>query len=63
MEGCPGPGVEWQLQGQVYTTATATADLSCLCDLHHSSGQRWTLNPLREAKDGTHIVMDTMSGP
>ena len=31
-----------------------------LCrDLHHSSWQCWILNPLREARDQTHILMDT----
>ena len=28
----------------------------CLC-LHHSSGQRQILNPLSEARDGTHNLM------
>ena len=42
-----------------YTTATATQDLSCICDLHHSSQQHWILNPLCEARDQTHILMDT----
>ena len=27
--------------------------------LHHSSWQRWIPDPLREAKDQTHILMDT----
>ena len=35
----PRPGVESELQLPVYTTATATWDLSCICDLHHSSQQ------------------------
>ena len=34
-------------------------DLSCVCDLHHSSRQRWILKPLSEARDQTHILMDT----
>ena len=29
----------------VYTTATATPDLSCICDLHCSSQQRWIPKP------------------
>ena len=33
-----------------YTTATATPDLSHVCNLHHSSRQRWILNPLSKAK-------------
>ena len=40
------------------TTATAKWDLSRLCNLHHSSGQRWILNPLNEARDQTYILMD-----
>ena len=38
---------------------TETGDLSCVCDLHHSSGQCCTLNPLSEARDGTHVLMET----
>ena len=34
-------------------------DLSLVCDLNHSSQRRWILNPLSEAKNGTHILMDT----
>ena len=43
-----------------YTTATATAtqSLSNICDLHHSSGQHRILNPLSEARDQTHMLMD-----
>ena len=33
----PRLGVESELELLVYTTATATRDLSCACDLHHSS--------------------------
>ena len=32
-------------------------DLSCICDLHHSSWQRWILNPFVEARDQTRILM------
>ena len=39
--------VESELQPLAYTTATATRDLSCVCDLYHSSQQR----PLNEARD------------
>ena len=49
----PRLGVESELQLLAYTTATATWDLSHVCDLHHSSWQRPILNPLREAWDGT----------
>ena len=51
--------VKLELQLLAYTTATATPDPSCVCDLHHSSLQRWTLNPLNKARDQTHVLMDT----
>ena len=34
-------------------------DPSRICDLHHSSWQRWILNPLIEARDQTCILMST----
>ena len=40
-------------------TATATQDPSWVCDLPHSSRQCWILNPLSEARDQTHILIDT----
>ena len=43
--------VESELQLPAYTTATATQDLSHVCDPHHSSRQRQVLNPLSEARD------------
>ena len=55
----PRLGVESELQLQAYTTATATPDPSHVCDLHRSSQQRQILNPRSEARDGTHIFMDT----
>ena len=39
--------------------ATAMPDPSHICDLHHSSWQCWILNPVGEAKDQTHILVDT----
>jgi len=42
----PSLGVKSELQLPVYTTATATWDLSHICNLHHSSLQRRILNPL-----------------
>ena len=44
--------VKLDLQVPACATATATAmrDLSHVCNLHHSSWQRQTLNPLREAR-------------
>ena len=53
-----------QIRGQirtivlVYTTASATQDLSCICDLYHSSRQCWILNPLSEAREWTLILID-----
>ena len=47
-----------ELQLLVYTTATATQELSQVCDLHHSSQQCWILNPLSEARDRTRALMD-----
>ena len=40
-----------------YARATAKPDPSRICDLHHSSQQRWILNPLSEARDGTCNLM------
>ena len=37
----------------------ATRDPSRICDLHHNSWQCWILSPLSEARDQTHILMDT----
>ena len=48
---------ELQLQG--YATATATPDLRCISKLPHRSWQRQIVNPLREARDLTGILMDT----
>ena len=50
--------VKSELQLPVYTTGTATPDLNCVCDLHHSSWPHGILNPLRKAKDQTCILMD-----
>ena len=49
----PRLGVELELQLPAYTTASAMLDLSPLCDLHHTSGQRQILNPLSKASDRT----------
>ena len=53
----PRLGVELELQLLAYTTATAAADLSHICDLHHSSQQRQILNPLSEVRDQTSNLM------
>ena len=55
----PRLGVKSHLQLPAYITGTATSDPSHVCSLHHSSRQGQTLNPLSEASDGTHILMDT----
>ena len=34
-------------------------DLSRVCELHHSSRQRWILNPLNKARDQSHVLMNT----
>ena len=46
----PRLGVMLELQLLAYTTATATQDLSRVCDLHHSSWQCQILNPLSGAR-------------
>ena len=54
----PRLGIQWELQPPEYTTATAMQDLSWVCHLFHSSQQRQILNPLIEARDRTHVLMD-----
>ena len=55
----PRLGVESQQQLPAYTTATAMPDVSLVLEVHHSSRQCWTLNPLSEARIRTHVLMDT----
>ena len=57
----PRLGVELELQLLAYVTATATAtwDLSLVCNLHHSSQQHWILNPLSEARNQICILVAT----
>ena len=50
-------GVKLELQLLAYTTATVRQDLSCVFDLHHSSGQHQIPNPLSKARDHTHILI------
>ena len=38
-------GIKSELQLLAYATATATHDLSCICNLYHTSQQCWILNP------------------
>ena len=53
----PRRGVELELLA--YAMATATQDPSHVFDLHHSSWQRWILNPLSQARDQIRVLMDT----
>jgi len=53
----PRRGVESKLQLLAYTTAIATSDLSCVCNLHHRSRQHQILSPLSEARDQTCNLM------
>ena len=46
-----------ELQLLAYTTATATSDPSCICNLHHGSWQHPVLNPLSDARNQTHNLM------
>ena len=46
----------------VHTTAIATPDLSCICDLCHNFRQCWILNLLSKARDRAHILEDTILG-
>ena len=55
----PRLGVKSELLLPAYATATATLDLSPVCDLHHSSQERWILNPLSDARDRTCNLMVT----
>ena len=55
----PKLGAELELQLPAYTTATTMPYPRCIYNLHHNSWQRQALNPLSEARDGTHILMDT----
>ena len=47
---------------ETYTTATATPDLSCICDLCFSLRQCRILNPLSQDRDQTHFPTE-MLGP
>ena len=57
----PRLGAESELQPLAYPTVTARLDLSCLCNLYHSSQQHQILNPLSKARDRTHVARN-MSG-
>ena len=55
-------GLIWAV-AEAYTTATATPDPSCLCDLCLHLEQYWILNLLSKARNWTHILIETMLGP
>ena len=55
----PRLGVQLELQLPDYATATAASDLSCVCNLYHSSRQHWILNSQSRARDQTCNLMDT----
>ena len=50
-------GVQLELQLLAYATATATRDLSRICELQHSSWQCQILNPPSKARDQTQNLM------
>ena len=53
----PRLGVELEVQLPFYAIAIAMPDLSCVCDLHHSSQQHQLLNPLSKARGQTCNLM------
>ena len=55
----PGQGGQIRATALATATATATQDPSHVCNLHHSLWQHQTPNPLSEARNQTHILMDT----
>ena len=55
----PRLGVKSEPQLPAYVTATATQDLSLICNPHYSSWHRQILNPLSEARDRTYVLVET----
>ena len=53
------PRLGAELKLQLLTYATATWNLSHICDLHHSYGNTTSFNPVSRARDQTQILMDT----
>ena len=43
--------------GGALSSATATPDPSCVCDLHHSSQRRWILDPTEQGQGWNHNLM------
>ena len=54
------PEVQLELQPLACAIATATPNLSRICDRHHSPQQSQIPNPLSKARDGTCVLMDTI---
>ena len=54
----PRLGVKSELQLPTTATVTAMPDPSHVCNLYHSSQQRWILNTLNEARDRIRILLD-----
>ena len=50
----------FQARGRIQAYATATQDLTHICNLCHSSQQCWIPHPLNEARDGTHNLMNAI---
>ena len=55
----PRLGVKLELQLLAYATASATPDPSHICNLHQGSWQHQSISPLSEARNRTHILVDT----
>jgi len=58
----PRLGVKLEMQLPAYTTATAMQDPRLICATCCTWWQCQVLNPLKKARDQTHILRDTMSG-
>ena len=54
----PRLGVKSEMQLPASATTTVTQDPSHVFNLHHSSRQCQILNPLREVRDQTQVLMD-----
>ena len=59
--GSSGAGNQIGVATEAYAIATTTPDLSRICNLCCSLQQHQILKPLSEAKDQTHILVDTVS--
>ena len=53
-------GNSWA-KGLIRVASVASTTVTATLDLTRSSWQHQTLNPLREARDGTRILMETVS--